>query len=115
MLRFNKQLLFDSLCEELFKKPIKDKEEEENNNDEGINLNEDQIIKKDAGKKMKELAKKNSAEIDEKIKLEKERRKQKKIDSIYDEKKRGYFQRLFPTIRNEKPGDDYYVSYSILM
>ena len=36
-----------------------------------------------------------------------------KIDPKYDETKKNYFKKLFPNIRNEKPGDDYYISYSI--
>ena len=33
----------------------------------------------------------------------------------YNENNRTYFQRLFPKIRNEKPGRDYYFSYTISM
>ena len=33
----------------------------------------------------------------------------------YNEKERNYFERLFPKIRNEKPGDDYYIYYTISM
>ena len=33
----------------------------------------------------------------------------------YDEGSRTYFQRLFPKIRNEKPGNQYYSSYAIAM
>ena len=33
----------------------------------------------------------------------------------YDEKNRSYFQRLFPKIRNEKPGSDFYASYTVVM
>ena len=33
----------------------------------------------------------------------------------YDEMSRTYFQRLFPKIRNEKPGNQYYSSYTIAM
>jgi len=33
----------------------------------------------------------------------------------YNEKDRTYYQRLFPKIRNEKPGNEYYASYTIAM
>ena len=33
----------------------------------------------------------------------------------YDEKNRNYFKRLFPSKRNEKPGSDYYITYTISM
>ena len=33
----------------------------------------------------------------------------------YDESKRKYFEKLFPTARNEKPGSEYYASYAISM
>ena len=33
----------------------------------------------------------------------------------YNEKDRTYYQRLFPKIRNEKPGNEYYPSYTITM
>ena len=33
----------------------------------------------------------------------------------YNEKERTYYQRLFPNIRNEKPGNEYYPSYTITM
>ena len=106
-LRFNEQSPIENLYTKLFKKTIKNKNEK-NKKEEEKNKNEEENI-------IKLLAKKDSIEIKEKEILEKKRKKQKKKDSIYDEKKRNYFQRLFPTIRNEKPGDDYYVSYSILM
>ena len=46
---------------------------------------------------MKEMAKKYFVDIDKRTKLKKERKKQKKEDSIYDEKK-----------------DDIFIGYSIL-
>ena len=33
----------------------------------------------------------------------------------YNEKNKNYYQRLFPTIRNEKPGHEYYFSYTMTM
>ena len=33
----------------------------------------------------------------------------------YDERNRNYFQRLFPKIRNEKPGKDFYAMYTLAM
>ena len=106
-LRFSEYSPIENLNKELFKKSIKN-EEEKNKKEDG--KNEIKVVKS-----LKELAKKSSVEIKEILELEEDRKEQKKKDSIYDEKKRKYFQRLFPTIRNEKPGDDYYVSYSILM
>ena len=33
----------------------------------------------------------------------------------YNENKRNYYQKLFPKIRNEKPGNDFYAKYTIAM
>ena len=35
--------------------------------------------------------------------------------NLYDESKRGYYESLFPKFRNEKPGKEYYVIYTIAM
>ena len=50
---------------------------------------------------------------EEEEKKEEERRKEE--DKKYNESKRKYFEKLFPKIRNEKPGDEYYASYTISM
>ena len=108
-LRFREYSPIENLNKELFNKSIKnEKEKNKNEKERNKNLNNFE-------KNLKELAKKSSVEIKDLIESEEERKEQKIKDSIYDEKKRGYFKRLFPTIRNEKPGDDYYVLYSILM
>ena len=49
------------------------------------------------------------------ISNEEENEEDKETIDEYDEKKRHYFQRLFPSKRNEKPGKDYYIFYSISM
>ena len=51
--------------------------------------------------------------LEEEEKKEEERRKEE--DKKYDESKRKYYEKLFPKIRNEKPGDEYYASYTISM
>ena len=33
--------------------------------------------------------------------------------SIYNENKRNYYQKLFPKIRNEKPGNEFYIWYTV--
>ena len=38
-----------------------------------------------------------------------------KIDPKFDESKKTYFERLFPQIRNEKPGNNLYPAYTIIM
>ena len=60
--------------------------------------------KKDEDKNKKD---KNSKKEDE--------NKEKKEKEKYDESKRSYFQTLFPKVRNEKPGNEYYVSYTLTM
>ena len=47
-------------------------------------------------------------------KKEAEKAKEKEKEK-YDEANRSYFQKLLPKIRNEKPGNEYYVSYSLIM
>ena len=66
--------------------------------------NEGKDIKKTIIKKKEKKNKKKEAE---KVK-EKEKEK-------YDEANRTYFQKLLPKIRNEKPGNEYYVSYTLTM
>ena len=44
-------------------------------------------------------------------KLEKAKKEREK----YDESSRKYFERLFPKIRNEKPGSDFYVCYTLTL
>ena len=39
----------------------------------------------------------------------------KKIAPEYDEAKKSYFSKLFAKTRNEKPGNDYYASYTLVM
>ena len=51
-------------------------------------------------------------------KKEKELEKQKEEEKrkrLFDESKRTYYEALFPEARNEKPGKEYYVSYTIAM
>ena len=50
------------------------------------------------------------------LQLQKEKEeKEKKEREKYDESKRGYFERLFPRVRNEKPGNEFYAWYTISM
>ena len=50
------------------------------------------------------------------LQLQKEKEeKEKKERDKYDESKRGYFERLFPKVRNEKPGNEFYAWYTISM
>ena len=76
--------------------------------------------KKDSDKDKKEDEKKKDKEK-EKEKKEKEKEKKEKLKEKkkekekYDESKRTYFQTLFPRTRNEKPGNEYYVSYTLTM
>ena len=49
------------------------------------------------------------------VKNEKEEQMKPLNLEIYNEINRTYFQRLFPKIRNEKPGNNYYSSYTITM
>ena len=48
-------------------------------------------------------------------KEEEDENTKKKEKEKYDESKRTYFQTLFPKVRNEKPGNEYYVSYTLTM
>ena len=65
-------------------------------------------------KKLTKLKYKNKKSSN--IKEEKMKEAMKPVHLLeYDEKNRTYFQRLFPRIRNEKPGNDYYASYTITM
>ena len=41
--------------------------------------------------------------------------KKKKVKNIFNESKKGYYESLFPKLRNEKPGKEFYVSYTISM
>ena len=51
-----------------------------------------------------------------KEKSEKERKKEEeKRRNLFNESNRTYYQALFPEARNEKPGNEYYVSYTIAM
>jgi len=38
-----------------------------------------------------------------------------KLDQKYDEAKKSYFEKLFPIVRNEKPGKNLYPAYTIMM
>ena len=40
---------------------------------------------------------------------------EKKISPEYNEAKKSYFEKIFPTIRNEKPGNDFYAGYTFVM
>jgi outer membrane biosynthesis protein TonB len=51
----------------------------------------------------------------EKDKKDKDKHEKHKKDPKYDETQRSYFQTLFPKIRNEKPGNEYYVTYTLIM
>ena len=64
------------------------------------------IVKKE--KKLKPLPK-----TEEEKKKEEEQKKEE--DKKYNETNRKYFEKLFPKIRNEKPGHEYYASYTISM
>jgi len=66
----------------------------------------------DENVKRRELKKKKK-ELEEKKKKENEKKKEE--DDKYNESKRKYFEKIIPRIRNEKPGDDYYASYTISM
>ena len=72
-------------------------------------------LKKKLEKEKKEKEKRNDENKNKNIdKKEKEEEKEKEKNK-YDEGSRSYFQKLFPKIRNEKPGNEYYVSYTISM
>jgi hypothetical protein len=71
-----------------------------------LDENESEKAKRD---KKKKLIKK----LEEESKKQEE--KKKNFDAKYNESKRKYFEKLFPKIRNEKPGDEYYASFTISM
>ena len=58
---------------------------------------------------------KNNYLRDSNVKNEQEEQMKPLNLESYDENNRTYFQRLFPKIRNEKPGNNYYSSYTITM
>ena len=73
-------------------------------------------IKNRKKNKKKKDKKKNKEEKKKKEKgKKKEKEKEKGKEKNYDESKRGYFESLFPKIRNEKPGNEYTVSYTLIM
>ena len=78
-----------------------DKEEKEMENQ--LDLEEKKIKKKDKKKKNK----KNESNI--------KKEKEEKEENKYNESNRSYLQSLFPKIRNEKPGNEYNVSYTLIM
>ena len=89
-----------------------------NKRNDGKDGKKDKIKKKESkNKKEKEKEKeKKEEEKKEKDKKEEEKKeKDKKEKEKYDEANRAYFQKLFPKIRNEKPGNEYYVSYTLIM
>ena len=47
-------------------------------------------------------------------KSEEDKKKEKEMEK-YDETKRTYYERLFPKIRNEKPGNEYNLIYTLIM
>ena len=50
------------------------------------------------------------------LQLQKEKEeKEKKAKEKYDESKRKYYERLFPRVRNEKPGNEFYAWYTVSM
>ena len=57
------------------------------------------------------ISKENTENIRHKFPFFEER----KLKPEFDEAKKSYFKRIFPTIRNEKPGKDFHVAYSIIM
>jgi hypothetical protein len=65
--------------------------------------------------KSKGLDEKKKAKKKKKAEEEKKNIDKKKEEDKYNESKRKYFQKLIPKIRNEKPGNDYYASYTISM
>ncbi len=81
------------------KKHKKEKDTTEKEDDEEKNEN-----------KQKDKNEKKKKEEEEEEEEEEEKNKEK-----YDESKRTYFQTLFPKVRNEKPGNEYYVSYTLTM
>ena len=81
-----------------------DEEKFDEKNDEKKEEQKDDEVEKE---KMEKKEKKD--EDDEKDKPEIEK------DGKYNESHRAYFQTLFPKIRNEKPGNEYYVSYTLIM
>ena len=116
--RFSNLLLTDDLDENSLKARKTSKNEKSNIKIKELALRKTkkELITKektiDENVKRKELKKKKK-ELEEKKKKEIEKKKEE--ENKYNESKRNYFQKIIPRIRNEKPGDDYYASYTISM
>ena len=127
-LRFNKVLPVENLYEKLLDesndddkfigliKELLNKFENDDNliEEEKIEEKEEMIINKNDDKKNQEDNSKLNEEKEEDDKKEDKENINIDIDE-YDEKNRNYFKRLFPSKRNEKPGSDYYITYTISM
>ena len=66
-------------------------------------------------KKFKDAKKRKEKQEIEKQESEKKTEKKEEDKNKYDESQRKYYQTLFPKVRNEKPGNEYYASYTLFM
>ena len=80
---------------------------------ESVKMEQNKERKKSRAKR-KSRREEEKSNKDKKPKKDKEK-EEKKEKERYDESKRTYFQTLFPKVRNEKPGNEYYVSYTLTM
>ena len=62
---------------------------------------------------MRKNVKKNKKQKNKNQKKKTEKKEDDK--NKYDESQRKYYQTLFPKVRNEKPGNEYYASYTLFM
>ena len=107
--RFSKVDLDDSIFD-------KEKDKKESDKDKKVDFLEK--ISSNSKQKRKTKKKRKPKEKDKEEKNDEENKKKENEDKNnekYDESKRSYFQTLFPKVRNEKPGNEYYVSYTLIM
>ena len=95
---------------ELFKEFLVYKPEEDIEEEKEENKDEDENIKKENN-----IDNKNDKKIMEEEGKRKLKFNTRKFEPKYDEGNRKFFQKLFPKIRNEKPGSDYYPYYTIIL
>ena len=101
----------------LFLKPVKkpSKEEKEKEENKNININiiqneeEEKLLIKNENEIENDKEKKEDGVQDKKQTL---KFHSGKFTSKYDEGNKNFFEKLFPKVRNEKPGDDFYPYYA---
>ena len=123
---FNRKWLFNSIFgkrskqrknQGLFTKQYSTSSNIDTNNDKD-NGQQDKDQDKDKEKEIKKRERKGLSfykKIHDSTNKEEKKKNQMKpvyLDN-YNEKDRTYYQRLFPKIRNEKPGNEYYASYTL--